>query len=486
MRCRHILSIALLFALLPALAQDAWPVDSLITTWPVSQRLEETRSRDRASSNVATTMLYSDLKRSAPALPVFIDPVVDGHVVRFSSTRRDHFRALLGASEQYLPMIEAELEKRGMPSELKFLPMAISAMNPQAASNTGEAGLWMLTYPVAMRYGLKVSETIDERRDPAKSTVAAMRYLQDLNELYGEWPKAVIAFTCGPANITRAIRRNGGADDVRDIYPHISASHRDVLPRLIAFTYLSMQAEEADIEALTWRSHEPSDTLRYDSALVISALTRVVGTRPGRFATLNPTFIGPVIHPGTAFLLPHSEAQRFQELAFVVLEAQSTRPRRPEPLAASADSVERMPDGREAILYRIVEGDCLGCIADRFKVGLSELRGWNDLKGDNIDVGNTLLIYVEPETRKLYEGTVSSTKADSTVVTTPTPTLVERAKPAVKRTMNPEFTWYTVRSGDSLYVIAKRYTGVSADDLMRYNAIDAGIRPGQRIKIPKQ
>lgn len=484
--CRHTLSIVFLAALLPAWAQEAWTVDSLIGTWPVRQRLEETKSRDRASSNVVTTTLYEDLKRATPALPVFIDPVVDGYVTRFSSTRRDHFRALLGAGEEYLPAIETELAKHGIPNELKFLPMAVSAMNPQASSNTGEAGLWMLTYPVAKRYGLQVTENIDERRDPVKSTAVAIRYLQDLHTLYGEWPKAVIAFTCGPANLSRAIRRNGGAAEVRDIYPYISASHRDVLPRLIAFTYLSLKAEEADIEAITWRNQEPSDTLRFDSSLVITALTRVVGTRAGRFAALNPTLTGPVVRAGTPFLLPHSEALRFRDLAFVVLEAQSTRPRRPEQITANADSVERLPDGREAILYRIEEGDRMSFIADKFKVPISELRGWNDMQGDSIDVGNTLLIYVAPATRKAYEGTVSSTKADSTVVTTPSLLIPERPKPPVQRSMNSEFTWYTVKSGDSLYMIAKRYTGVSAEDLMRYNAIDAGIRPGQRIKIPKQ
>lgn len=483
---RHTLLLVFLAALLPAWAQEAWPVDSLIRTWPVSQRLQETKSRDRATSNVATTTLYADLKRATPALPLFIDTLVDGYVKRFSSTRRDHFRALLGASEEYLPMIETELAKRGMPNELKYIPMAISAMNPQAASNTGEAGLWMLSYPVAKRYGMQVTESIDERRDPIKSTAIAMRYLQDLHTHYGEWPKAVIAFTCGPSNLTRAIRRNNGRDEVRTIYPHISATHRDVLPRLIAFTYLSLNTEEADIEAIAWRNQEPSDTLRFDSTLVIATLTRVVGTRAGRFAALNPTLMGPVVRAGTPFVLPHSEALRFKDLAFVVLEAQSTRPRRPEPITANADSVERLPDGREAILYRIEEGDCLGCIADKFKVGLSELRGWNDMKGDNIDVGNTLLVYVTPETRKVYEGTVSSTKADSTVVVAPAIIAPVRARPPAQRTMNSEFTWYTVKSGDSLYMIAKRYAGVSAEDLMRYNAIDAGIRPGQRIKIPKQ
>ena len=481
----HITLLLLLIASAPAQAQDAWPVDSLLTTWPLHQRMEELRGKSRTGKVPNTDGLYTALKKSAPALPVFGDSVVEYFVHRFGGEQRDHFRALLGASERHMPMIERELARYGLPKELKYLPMALSAMNPQAYSNTGEAGLWMLTYPVALRNGLVVNTTVDERRDPAKSTVAAVRHLQELHALYEDWPTAVMAFTCGLANLTRARLRSGSEKDPRLLYPHMAAGQRHVLPRLMAFTYLAIQAEDLDIGPLTFRNQEPSDTIRFDSTLMISALTQVLGTRPSRFTALNPTFTGGVVPAGMPFVLPHSEAERFDDLVFVVLEAQSTKPRRPEPTVAAQDSVERLADGREAILYRIEEGDCLGCIADRFKVGLSEVRSWNDLKGDDIDVGNTLVLYVPPTSRQQYEGTVSGTKADSTLAPLRVDTTRVVTRSVTPRTTRSEYTWYTVRRGDSLYLIAKRYKDVSADDLMRYNNISAGIRPGQRIKIPK-
>jgi membrane-bound lytic murein transglycosylase D len=479
----HITALLLLIVLTPVRAQDTWPVDSLLSTWPLHLRSDELRGKGKVTKVPDTDGLYTELRTSTPALPVFGDSLVDRFIELFSGPRRDHFRALLGASEQYMPLIERELARHGIPNELKYLPFALSAMNPQAYSNTGEAGLWMLSYPVALRNGLVVNANIDERRDAAKSTRAAARHLQELHALYADWPTAVMAFACGPANLTRARQRSGSTSDPRLLYPHFDAQQRHVLPRLMAFTFLALNAEDLDLESFTFRIQEPSDTIRFDSMLVIKAITQVIGTRPTRFSFLNPTLTGGVVPAGIPFLLPRSEAERFADLAFVVLEAQSTKPRRPEPTVAAQDSVERLPDGREAILYRIEEGDCLGCIADRFNVGLSEVRKWNDLKGDNIDVGNTLVLYVPPPTRQQYEGTVSSTKADSTLA--PARVDTTRVVPhTAPRKINPEYTWYTVKSGDSLYMIAKRHRGVTAEDLMRYNKINASIRPGQRIKIP--
>lgn len=459
--------------------QNTWPVDSLLTTWPIEQRFQEARAKPRTVTPPITDALYTDLKRAAPALPVFADDLVDHLVALFSGTRRDHFRVVLGVAEAHLPMIERELARHGLPNELKYLPYALSAFNPQAHSNSGEAGLWMLTYPVALKHGLVVTATIDERRDPYKSTVAAMRWLQDLHAKHGDWSTAVMAFTCGPANLTRARQRSGSDRDPRMLYPHFASGQRSVLPRLMAFTFLALHAEKSDLEPLVFRITEPNDTVRFDSTLQINALTRVVGTRPARFKAINPTLTGGVVPAGQAFLLPRSEAQRFGDLAFVVLEAQSTRPRQPVAEARKEEEpIDKLPDGREATLYRIAEGDCLGCIADRFGVGLSELKKWNDLKSDDIELGNTLIIYLPRTERLRYE-------SDTVRVAMPAPEAV-RNKPKEPSTEDAEFIWYTVRSGDSLYLIAKKYPGVSSDDLMRHNGIGADIRPGQKIKIPKR
>lgn len=454
-------------------------MDSLLNTWPLEVLLQEQRTKPKAGRAPDTEHLYQQLKGETPALPVFVDQEVDLTVTLFATLRREHFRAVLTAAKEHLPMIERELARHGLPNELKYLPFALSAFNPQAAGSSGEAGLWMLTYPVALKQGLSVSATLDERRDPGKSTEAAMRWLQDLHGHYGDWPTAVVAFACGPANLTRARQRSGSDRDPRLLYPHFSPSHRSILPRLMAFTFLALNAEGFDLPPLSVRITEPSDTVRFDSTLQINALTRVVGTRPSRFHAINPTFIGGIVPAGMPFLLPRSEAQRFPDLAFVVLEAQSTRPRQAvAEVRKEEEPIDKLPDGREATLYRITEGDCLNCIAERFGVKPEDITTWNELGDAPLELGNTLIIYLPREDRLRYEG--------DTVKVATVPLVLPRHSAKAAPAEDPDYTSYTVRSGDSLYSIAKKYPGVSADDLMRHNRIGADIRPGQKIKIPKR
>lgn len=459
-------------------AQDVWPVDSLLTTWPVAQRLAEQRHRPKPPRAVEEDEVYPFLKRSAATLPVFVDSTVHHMVELFSGPRRDAFRAVMGMAALQLPLVEEELQQQQLPDDLKFLPLALSAMNPLASGTTGEAGLWMLPWHAALRHGLRVDGRVDERYDVARSTKAALQHLAWLRQEWGDWPTAVMAYACGPAELRKARSRAGDGASPRELAQHMTPRQGAVLQRLMAFTFLAERADRLDLDAPPLRYAEPADTLRFDSTLRIDALCRVVGVKPARFKAQNPTLIGPSVESGTPFVLSRADAQRFRELAFVVLEAQATKPREPGPARAEQAPVERLEDGREAILYRVTLDDCIQCVADRFQLSTAEIRQWNELADDQLEVGNTLLLFVRPELRKAYEAEIPMLAADTL------------ARPAPRDTVRtatvkePAYTWYTVRSGDSLYGIAKRYPGVSADDLMRLNSIGSGIRPGQRIKIP--
>lgn len=455
------------------LAQGTAVVDSLLATWPVQQRMQDVRSKVQPAEweTVDTDALYVDIKHCCPALPVFHDERVDHFVNLFAGPRRDAFRALLGMAHVQEAMLEKELARRGLPNELKYLPMALSAMNPQATSATGGAGLWMLPWPVAMRYGLLVTPEVDERHDPAKSTEAALHYLEDLQGRDGDRHTTVLAFCVGPANVERALKRTGGDADPRLLYRQFGEAQQDILPMLMAFVYLSENDRALGIQALSFRHREAVDVVQADSAMRFHAMAHVMEIPEARLRALNPSLIGEGVPAGRPFNLPRGDADRFQELAYVIYEAQRSRPRVPVPLAQEPETVEKLADGREAILYRIDEGDCIGCIADRFQVRVSEIKEWNELSSDQIDVGNTLMLYVSPEQRAKYEADTEP---------------AESARTRNVATTDMDHSWYTVRSGDSLYMIAKKYPGVSADDLMRLNRISADIRPGQRIKIPRR
>lgn len=458
-----------------------------MNTWPARQAVDHARSQAHPGviKAVDTRNLFAALNKNVPGLPVFADSNVVRYVDLYGEPRREQFRVLLGLSSHYAPMIEGQLVRQGLPKELKYLPMALSAMNTLAGSPDGEAGLWMLTYPVALRYGLTVTAEIDERRDPFLSTMAAVLYMKDLHTKYQDWSLTIAAFACGPANVTRARQRAGGAFDMRSLYPHFTGGHQELLPQLMAFMHLAANAKDLGIAAIDVVPMEPMDTLHVAYDLRLDAITSILGLPIDRLRAINPVLCADRVPAFRSFHLPKGEGVRFVQFADSVQHLQQ---RMRELVAAASvpepEVVERAPDGREAIYYRVRSGDYLGRIADRFGVKVSQIKTWNKLRNDNIDAGEQLVIYVSPTKRVRYEKETERTSEEEDGPTNQTPTKlvtpeVRSAKPGVA-----SFTWYTVRSGDSLYTIAKRYPGVDAKNLMDYNGISAEIRPGQKLKIP--
>jgi len=481
-------------------AQSLWRLDSLVSTWPVRTAIEESRRTHRPGVVRAmdTRGLFASLKPMSQVLPVFADSAVDRYVNLLGEPRREDLRAALGLLEEYAPLIDGELLRNGLPKELRYLPLALSCMNTMAAGREGGAGLWMLSYPVAVRYGLRIDEVIDERRDPRLSTMAAARWLKDLHARYNDWPTAVMAFACGPANVTRAKERLKSETDPRLLHPQFTKDSRDALPLLMAMTYLATQAEQLGIAPIHVTPFEPADTIRSPKELHTTAIAAAQGIAKDRLRALNPTLCSDRVPAYHALLIPRGERLRYEAMADSVQRLQQwlaeTERKASEP---GEDVVAKGPDGREAIYYRVRSGDYLGRIAQRFNVKVSQVKTWNKMKSDHIDVGEELVIWVTPSQRTRFEKekekseegegpTNQATVRTEAVAASPAPTVKPAPKPTTAPAAKSEdgFTWYTVRKGDSLYGIAKRYPGVDADSLMRVNGISPDIRPGQRIKVP--
>ena len=472
----------LLMALLSlcSAGQSAWPVDSLLTTWPARLAVAEARHQNTPGviRAVDARALTARSQRSAPAIPLFVDSNVVRWVDLYGEPKREDFRVLLGSAQQLFPIIEAELARQGAPAELKYLPMAMSGMNLLAASQQGEAGPWMLTYPVALRYGLVVTADQDQRHDPRLATRAAVRYYKDLYARYRDHGLAIAAFTCGPANLARAQGRTGGSTSLSSLYPHFTQAHQQVLPFLMACIHLTANSNELGIAPIPFPGQEAVDTLRSPTELRVSALVAALGIDRARLRHLNPVLCGDRIPAFERYLLPRGEAARYQQMADSVQRLQqqalSTAGNNADPSTVRAD-------GREAIRYRVRSGDSLGQIAMRFGVKVSQIKAWNKLRTDRIGIGDRLLIYVPASQRARYDrlhGHDTGSPSDQ-LPASPSGT------DASNGTDQPDYTWYTVRSGDSLYAIARRYPGIAPERIMQFNGITADIKPGQRIKIPR-
>ena len=468
-----------------AFAQVTWRTDSLMTTWAVKQRMATVGSTvgQGVVRAVDTENLYADLKREAPGIPVFADSNVVTYTDLYGEPLREHFRVLLGVSIMYLPMIEKELSLQGLPQELKYLPMALSAMNQQAGSPQGGAGLWMLTYPVAMRYGLAVTGEVDERHDDVKSTMVAGRYLKDLHARYKDWGLSIMAFTCGPANLTRAQQRAGGATDYRSLYPHFTEGQQEVLPLLMAFIHLSTNATRLGIEPIEVLPWEAADTLKTVRAMHLNSVAQVMQMPLSRLQALNPTLCANRVPAGSSFYLPRLTGDRFRQLTDSVQRVETTMAQ--ATAAAPTVEVDKLVSVmvQKSIRYKVRSGDNLGSIAAKHHVTVRQLKSWNNLRSDRINAGRTLVIHVKKREMVKPAEPDPQLPEDEGPVNSTTPIDVHVEKEA--STEPAKDIAYTVGYGDTLYGIARRYPGLTAQRLMEVNGISATIKPGQKLKIPR-
>ena len=159
-----------------------------------------------------TEVSKNELKQRIESLHSEVDLRYTDEVHQIINTYIKKYRRgserLLGLSEQFFPLYEAEFQKQGLPAELKYLSVIESGLKPTALSVSGAAGLWQFMKPTGELYGLRINSTVDERRDPIKSTQAASEYLKDLYQQFGDWTLALAAYNCGPGNVRKALRRS--------------------------------------------------------------------------------------------------------------------------------------------------------------------------------------------------------------------------------------------------------------------------------------
>ncbi len=384
------------------------------------------------------------------------------YIELYANRRREQVSRMLGLAEYYFPMFEAALDKYDMPLELKYLAIVESALNPQARSRVGAQGLWQFMYATGRMQGLNVNSYVDERCDPIKSTEAACDYLMKLHNIFDDWNLALAAYNSGPGNVNRAIRRSGGKRDYWDIRPWLPRETAGYVPAFIAVNYVMNYAGEHGLYPTPsiYNFYE-TDTILIRQQLSFTQIAQATGLDKEAIEILNPSYrlgIIPYIEGQPHYLvLPLENMGVFitnEDSIYTIAAAEFER----------SEVEEEVEDMNDRMVHRVRSGESLGVLGDRYGVTVRQIQEWNGLRGTTIRVGQRLVIYP----RRMPESSSSSTASS----TTP----------------SGEGVRYTVRSGDTLYDIAQRYPGVSADNIMEWNNIRraSSIRPGQTLVIHAQ
>ena len=162
---------------------------------------------------------------------------VGRRIKEYTVSYRKAGEQILGRVDLFFPLFEKEIHERNLPDELKYVAVVESNLKPSATSNLGAAGLWQFMSSTGKMKGLKINHAVDERRDPVKSTKAALEYLNDLYCEFDDWTLAMAAYNCGPGNVRKAIRR-GGSYNYWDIRRFLPRETQNYVPRIIAAMYL--------------------------------------------------------------------------------------------------------------------------------------------------------------------------------------------------------------------------------------------------------
>ena len=297
-------------------------------------------------------------------------------------------------------MFEAAVDKYGVPNELKYLPVIESAMKPRAVSHAGAKGLWQFMHGTGRLYGLKSNNFIEERFDPIKSTDAAIRHLRDLYNAFGDWQLALAAYNCGAGNVKKAIQRSGGKRNFWQIYSYLPRETRGYVPAFIAATYIMTYHQEHGICPMEPNTPVATDTLHINRNLHFEQISRLCNVSVEELRAINPQYVRDII-PGeseTCVLRLRNETitrvMMLGDSLYTFDEAKYfTKAKVDDMLKESKKNYDTGRSNGKYITYKVRKGDTLGKIANKYKVSVKNLKKWNNLKNNTINIGRVLKIY---------------------------------------------------------------------------------------------
>ena len=327
---------------------------------------------------------------------------VKGFIRVYAVDRRKTVSKMLGLTRIYFPLFEEKLKEYNIPQEMKYLAIVESALNPTAVSHAGARGLWQFMGGTGRMYGLQSSSFIEDRYDPYKATIAACEHLQDLYQTFGDWFLVLAAYNSGAGNVRKAIRASGGAHDYWEIWPYLPQETRGYVPAFIAVTYVMNYYREHNIKPLEpGYLYTETESVPINNALTFDQLQETIGVPVDDLKFLNPQYkVGLIPSPASRpnmVRLPKKYVQPFIQREQEIYAYHPERAQERERLFAMVQEHERQSGeiisskGRKTHVVR--KGETLAGVARKYRVPVSQLIAWNDLKSGRVKPGQQIVVF---------------------------------------------------------------------------------------------
>lgn len=420
-------------------ARSAWQGDVPPEPSPGEVILED--AAVLAEANQATASAAGEIRWDLPATR---NDRVEFWIDFLQGRNYDNTRLWLERSGRYEPLILQELRARDMPEDLLYFAMIESGFSPRAYSRAAAVGIWQFIAETGRRYGLEVSPYVDERRDPVRSTTAALEYLVDMHDDFGSWYLAAAGYNSGENRVDRILRQQfGGARGDEELYWKISEflprETRDYVPLMIAAGYIAKDPERYGFHGLEYQAPLAYEEVRVEGGISFETIAGAAGVPERAVSDLNPHLVRGMTPPGRRYpvRIPTGTRQAF---------------------AANFDRLRTRAAQTTTVEHRVARGETLSHIARDYRITVAAIRQANEgVSPQRIQPGQVLRI-----------PGVAATAGGA----------------AAEGSSGDGWTIYRVRSGDTLWGIARRHN-MSVRQLQALNEMAGStrIRPGQQLRI---
>jgi membrane-bound lytic murein transglycosylase D len=355
-------------------------------------------------------------------------------------------------SGQYRPMIIAALKNAGLPEELSWLPLIESGFKVNALSSARALGLWQFIPSTGYKFGLKRDLYVDERLDFEKSTEAAIAYLKELHQIFGDWSTVLAAYNCGEGRVLRVIRTQNVnyLDNFWDLYTRLPRETARYVPRFLATLHIINNLEKYGFNTIETFPPLEYETVTISQEAHVKAVAEAIDVSENTLKSLNPELRNNIL-PSEEYTLrlPVGKSERFLS-KIDEIPTYSAPPPPPQPSRKVTTAQTR---------HRVKPGETLSLIANRYGVSMETIASANNLSKKNLIVSG--------QTLKIPSG--KATKVHSkTTYQKPMP------KPVIE---------HVVSTGDSLWVLARKY-GTTTEKIKESNKLKTStLVIGQVLKI---